>query len=274
MALRFALLPLYVLRFTFYASTMAREDDNLFDKAEGLARRVLERLGAKLDDRIAGEAESLSSKQISEIASRIERAIEDALKPDKAGVRRVAPNRLMVLFTYEDASRLGPKYKDALAAELRAVALEYINNRRYEIAGPVSIQIASDLFSKTTLVRAMFDEAAARPSKTETAEPGQCAVTLIADDGRSFKLVLKAGEDPAYIGRASGIAARIDDASLSRLHCSVALRASGQVVISDLGSSNGSILNGKQLAPHEAHLLKPGDVIELGDVLLAVAEIA
>lgn len=252
---------------------MARTDESIFDKAEGLARRVLERLGARVDDRLAGD--SLSARKISDLASQIEQAIESNLKEDGQGVRRVAPSVIRVLLTHEEASSLGAKYKEALGAELSQVAREFINNRRYETSHPTVVEIGSDLFAKSTVIKTAFEKGVAQ--KDDKAKGSQVVdektVALVASDGRSFRIKLKADSDPAYIGRASGIAARIDDASISRLHCSLALRAAGDVVISDLGSSNGSALNGRPLAPDRAHALQSGDIVELGDVRLTVTDI-
>jgi hypothetical protein len=251
---------------------MARTDESMFDKAEALARRVLERLGSRVDDRLAGD--SLSARKISDLASQIERAIESDLKEDAQGVKRVAPSVIRVLLTHEESTGLGAKYKEALGAELGQVAREFINNRRYETSNPVVVEIGSDLFAKNTVVKTAFERAGAKKTDAGGSKPSdERTVTLVASDGRSFRIKLKSGSDPAYIGRASGIAARIDDASISRLHCSLALRASGEIVIADLGSSNGSALNGKPLAPNQARPLQSGDAVELGDVRLTVTDI-
>jgi hypothetical protein len=251
---------------------MARTDESIFDKAEGLARRVLERLGARVDDRLAGG--SLSGRKISDLASQIERAIESNLKEDSQGVKRIAPSVVRVLLTHEDASALSAKYKEALSAELSQVAREFITNRRYETGSPAVVEIGSDLFAKSTVIKTAFEGSATRKADAKISEAAsERTITLVASDGKNFRIKLKAGSDPAYIGRASGIAARIDDASISRLHCSLALRASGDVVISDLGSSNGSTINGHPLAPHQAHALQSGDIVEIGDVRLTVTDI-
>jgi pSer/pThr/pTyr-binding forkhead associated (FHA) protein len=78
---------------------------------------------------------------------------------------------------------------------------------------------------------------------------------------------------PAYIGRAAGNAIRIDDPSISRLHCSVSLRAGGNVIIADVGSANGTYVNDRLLGADEACPLKPGDLIGVGDFKFTVSEI-
>jgi pSer/pThr/pTyr-binding forkhead associated (FHA) protein len=93
-------------------------------------------------------------------------------------------------------------------------------------------------------------------------------------DGRSFRVELKPDSAPAYIGRASSNAIRIDDSSISRLHASIAQRSNGEVVIADLGSSNGTYVNDRLLAANEARVLSAGDVIGVGDFKLTVSDIA
>ncbi len=266
---------------------MADSDDSMLDKAEGVARRLLERLGAKVDSKMgATDKEVLSPREVGELTSRIERTIESHLREDKNGTKRVAPNRFQVLFTYEETSRLNTKYIEALGLELKASIYEYINNRRYEVRGPFEVKTGRDLFAKTTVVKAFFegDTAASNPVDPVSDPPpqpgGQPAkpstdrrVSLRTSDGQSFIINLKPGGAPAHIGRASNCAIRIDDASISRMHCSVTLRSNGDIVIADLGSSNGTSLNNQMLGTNEARSIDTGDTIGVGDIILNVAEI-
>ncbi len=56
---------------------------------------------------------------------------------------------------------------------------------------------------------------------------------------------------------------------VSRLHA-VVKRDSERVVIMDLGSSNGTYLNGRRLNPHTEEILKHGDVVALGKLKIQV----
>lgn len=56
---------------------------------------------------------------------------------------------------------------------------------------------------------------------------------------------------------------------VSRLHA-VVKRDAERVVIMDLGSSNGTYLNGRRLNPHTEEMLKHGDVIALGKLKIQV----
>ena len=56
---------------------------------------------------------------------------------------------------------------------------------------------------------------------------------------------------------------------VSRLHA-VVKRDTERVVIMDLGSSNGTYLNGRRLNPHSEEILKHGDVVALGKLKIQV----
>jgi hypothetical protein len=56
---------------------------------------------------------------------------------------------------------------------------------------------------------------------------------------------------------------------VSRLHA-VVKRDASRVVIMDLGSSNGTYLNGRRLNPHTEEGLKHGDVVALGKLKIQV----
>jgi len=257
---------------------MADRGDSVLDKAESLARRILERLGSKVDSKLAtANEQTLKPQVIGELASRVERVIESNLAKDEHGVRRVAPNRFRVLFTYEETSALSAQYIEAVGKELTATALEYINNRRYETRGPIALEACRDLFAKTTTVRADFDGNVDQPASagqdSRSSDDSKC-VFFNSSDGRSYRVELKPGSAPAYIGRAAGNAVRIDDPSVSRLHCSITLRSGGIVVIADVGSANGTYVNEDLLGRDEARSLGTGDIVGVGDFKLTVSEIA
>ncbi len=70
--------------------------------------------------------------------------------------------------------------------------------------------------------------------------------------------------DGLVIGRAVNGEGRLaDDPELSRRHARVARDADGRLTIEDLGSVNGTFVNGGRV--HEARILEPGDSIRVGE---------
>jgi hypothetical protein len=260
---------------------MADGKDSVLDKAEGLARRILERLGSKVDSKLAsGNQQTLNPRQVGDLASRIEHLIESNRREDEQGIRRVAPNRFKVLLTYEETSALSQEYMEAVNKELTATVFEYISNRRYLTRGPVEVLASRDLFVKSTSVKASFEgdkEPASVSSQPDVAGRNEQAKSICFDsslDGRSYRVELRAGGAPAYVGRAADNPMRLDDPSVSRLHCSLTLRGDGTVLIADVGSANGTYLNQELLGPDEARPLKLRDVVGVGDFKLTVSEIS
>lgn len=70
------------------------------------------------------------------------------------------------------------------------------------------------------------------------------------------------------IGRADDCDLRIDHASVSRHHAAIHLGV--QTRIEDLGSSNGTLVAGRKLVPHEACPLAPNTLVGVGDALVVL----
>jgi pSer/pThr/pTyr-binding forkhead associated (FHA) protein len=67
------------------------------------------------------------------------------------------------------------------------------------------------------------------------------------------------------IGRAAGADFIVDAALVSRVHCRLTALADGQLEVRDLGSTNGTFVNGSRV---EATHLAPGDKVQVGRVEL------
>ncbi len=72
-------------------------------------------------------------------------------------------------------------------------------------------------------------------------------------------------DDVVTVGRVSDNTLQIEDASVSSHHAELILRDT-DYVLKDLGSTNGTRLNGQQLPPEEEHQLQPGDIVRFGHI--------
>ncbi len=82
---------------------------------------------------------------------------------------------------------------------------------------------------------------------------------LLLPDGHRLPVA-----DGLTIGRVDGCDVRLDDPKASRHHARLIVEAS-VVEIEDLGSSNGTRLNGKEI---QRRMLRSGDVIQIGTSLI------
>ncbi|MCL2011469.1 MAG: FHA domain-containing protein [Cystobacterineae bacterium] len=78
-------------------------------------------------------------------------------------------------------------------------------------------------------------------------------------EGKRFELV-----GTSVVGRMAGCEIQIEDVSMSRQHAEVVVHEDGSIWLTDLGSANGTSVNGE--AVHEATSLSNGDVVCFGTV--------
>lgn len=85
--------------------------------------------------------------------------------------------------------------------------------------------------------------------------------------GKQFPL-----EKPDYIlGRAANCNIQIDDSSISKNHVRIQV-AGNEVTISDMGSTNKTMVNGAQLSPGSLFKLKNNDQLKIGNVIMKFLE--
>ncbi len=72
-------------------------------------------------------------------------------------------------------------------------------------------------------------------------------------------------DDAITVGRVSDNSIQIDDASVSSHHAELTLRDT-DYILRDLGSTNGTRLNGNKIEAEEEHQLQPGDRIRFGSI--------
>lgn len=71
------------------------------------------------------------------------------------------------------------------------------------------------------------------------------------------------------VGRTANADFILDAALVSRLHCRLTADKSDQLVVEDLASTNGVLVNGERV---ERQLLKPGDRLTIGRVHFDVVQ--
>ncbi|WP_314411930.1 FHA domain-containing protein [Streptomyces kroppenstedtii] len=72
------------------------------------------------------------------------------------------------------------------------------------------------------------------------------------------------------IGRSADADVPLDDPDVSRLHCAVTVEADGQVSVADLGSTNGTVLDGRRVGERPVRFA-PGALLRVGESALLLA---
>jgi hypothetical protein len=221
---------------------------------EHLLRKLLERMGVEAD-RVLGRRWGWLTPV--DYVPAVGRVIEAHLNPDAKGVKRVAPGQLIAALSYELHSRLNDAARAELEMEIARAAQQYITDHRYQTPGPLTVQIICDPY-----LRQPF-EIRAEPKPGPAAPP---TFVLVSAEGRRIRL--KPGEKETEkrwtIGRTGDNDIPIDHPSVSRFHASLTMNAGGELALADLGSANGTFVNGARIA--EARRLQPEEEVTFGSV--------
>lgn len=75
-------------------------------------------------------------------------------------------------------------------------------------------------------------------------------------------------QDEMILGRDPSADITIMDQSISRKHAKVTKAPGGKILVTDLGSANGSLINDKKLPPNDPRPLAKEDMIKLGNTVM------
>lgn len=186
-----------------------------------------------------------------EIGRRLLREMDDERTVDVRG-ERVVPNYFVVLLSPEDQESFAD-IQDALQIELVEAVREYAREENYHFMGPVDVEIRID----DDLKQGRFGIA----SQTVASEAGTRSGWIVMPSGDRIELV----EDNNLVGRLTDCAVIITDSNTSRHHARITRSGTG-FVVADLGSTNGTFVNGERVSAD--HRLGDGDEIRVGTVSL------
>jgi hypothetical protein len=193
-----------------------------------------------------------------EVAKALQREAAD--RKTITGPRTLVPNDFVVELGPADAAKLTP-YEVPLGAELAAMVREHAAERRWSFYGPVVVRLEQhdDVDTGTFRVRSAVVQGDPDPVPTTTTQ-GQPRLRVLTGAQNEIPLT----RDVLVIGRASTADIRLDDTGVSRQHAEVR-REGDDVIVVDLGSTNGTTVNGRTV---ERARLAPGDRIEVGRTTL------
>jgi predicted component of type VI protein secretion system len=94
------------------------------------------------------------------------------------------------------------------------------------------------------------------------------AFQLIIIQGRGTSQTIRLADGVTTVGRQDGCQLQIRSSQVSRKHCEL-FEKKGLLLVRDLGSSNGTFVNGKKIA--DQFVLEPGAELTIGSVKFRVA---
>jgi hypothetical protein len=203
-----------------------------------------------------------SGLQPVELAKRILREME---AHKTVGVREVwVPNRYVLRMSDEDRQRFSGM-EGALVRELETVVIEGAKEHGYGLVARPEVVFETDEGMKRGDLRidAELSEAPGPVQRDQTGRPtsGRAVLALVeGGNGKEYPL----DGDRMVIGRLTGSEIEIEDPGASRRHAEVR-REGGEYVLADLGSTNGTLVNG---SPVTEQPLSDGDRITIGRTVL------
>jgi len=184
-----------------------------------------------------------SNLQPVEIGRRLTREMDLQRRVSLRG-RLVAPNTFSVSLSSADVDRFST-HVDALVRELAEAAREHAEAEGYSLLGPVEV----DIFESTKL-------RAGHVGVTARVQEGDHEAVIAMADGQRIPV----GTTAIVIGRLPDCAIVLNDSNVSRRHAEI-IRQGEDIVLNDLGSTNGTKVNGMAI---RSVVLQDGDEIYIG----------
>ncbi len=225
---------------------------------------VLQRFERRLEGIFEGTFARVFKSELQpvEVASAVQREMDERAAIVAQG-RTLVPNDFVVELSSDDRERL-EVYADSLGQELAKLARDYATEQGYSFVGPVRVQfqVESDLPTgrfriRSGVMRGPTVDPEGTPINQETSNESQFPGNprLLISPGGAVQ-----SSDPAaqgqqqtfdlntqvtLLGRGTDCHLRLVDNGVSRHHAEIRVEDSEAVLV-DLGSTNGTFVNGQQ----------------------------
>ena len=238
---------------------------------------VLQRFERRLQGMVEGTSARAfkSPLQPVEVGSSIQHEMDEKAAIVAQG-RILVPNDFVVEIAQADGERLGI-YAESIGVELATLAREHATEQGYSFVGPVRIRfegvpdLSTGMFRiRSGVIRGHTVEAGEvrqpvsdLPRVPSSQFPGRPRLVV---SGSAPGVGVEAGstyelQTPVtLLGRGTDCDLRLVDPGVSRHHCELRVE-DGQVVLVDLGSTNGTFVNGQ---PVRRVVLVDGTTVTLG----------
>jgi hypothetical protein len=227
---------------------------------------LLDKVERGIEKAVRGVFSTGSKAQVEpvEIASRLRREVDHKALTVAAG-RTLVPNVFDVRLSDDDFGR-AQEWGTPLAEELCDVVINHVRSQGYILQGPVRISFRRDTelragdFEIASSTEKSQDSGSPQPRPNVPAAPNRQPVRLqpVLDiEGQRYSL----NAPSIILGRSSDADIHIEDTGVSRRHLEVRT-ANGVTSAVDLGSTNGSYVNGQKVSGSTE--LTDGSTITMG----------
>jgi len=245
---------------------------------------LLVKLGSFIDKITGRNWKPSSSLATSELIDRIKKMLDFEVR--KNGTVKFVPHEIKIRIQWDKFSNAGSL--DKLRSEILVAIIDHINDNLYHTYAPLNLEIKPDYFVDGLVLRASFgefasggaelvinldkNEASAVSTKEQELEKSSYSLLikyLNDPEGRFIEIPVETGS-VISIGRAKENHAVLENPSVSKVHASLKITANGEILISDLGSTNGTFINGERLDIGKAYQLDRDSKLRIGTVELSI----
>jgi hypothetical protein len=260
-----------------------------------IVKELLSRVGESIDRLLGRNWQPASSIATSELVERLRTLIDREVR-DYGSEGRFAPHVIRLKVDWDRFSSDSDEPLAKLGRELTVAVVDHINDNRYHTYGPIDLKVKADYFTEgvrltagfggvyeedaeleVTLDRTAPDEASAsaepeseatsdsafRAASPDLPTPAVRLVTVrIGETARTLTFPSKAR---LMIGRGPENDLVMDDASVSGTHAAMVFDGDGRLLLSDLGSTNGTVVAGQPVGPGTAVEVTPGCEVMFGE---------
>lgn len=219
---------------------------------------LLDRFEQRVDRAVNGAfAKAFKSElQPVEVAAALQNEM-DSRAAVVSRARTVVPNVYTVLVSQVDYDRLSV-YDEELVKEFAVMIRDYAAQQQYSFLGSVTVAMQPSEGCAQGTVEIVSEARVDHDVAPAAGPPAGSAPRLEGTQG-TFTLT----KAVTRIGRGADADVRIDDPGVSRHHAEV--RIGGDIILRDLGSTNGTYVNGMLIAEHP---LRDGAIVTIGSTNL------
>jgi len=250
--------------------------------ADWLVRGVLTKIG-DIFDRLTGRGyKPTSTLATSELIERM-KFLLDSEALDEDG-RKFVPHNIKLKMQWDKFSTDSEDSLRALENEFLTAAVDHVNDKRYYTKAPFHVEAKPDYFTQGVKLFVSFDKFTddETDAAISVAVPGTTNEAILASApasepiARSIRVRYSVGGNPLEkqlktkegmrlsVGRTKENHLAIDDPSLSKFHASLHLDREGKLQVADIGSTNGTFVNGERIAYGKAATVTARDKVRFG----------
>jgi FHA domain len=249
---------------------------------------ILGRIGKIADSLTGRNSNKTSSLATSELAEKL-KTLLDSEAEDLGDKGTFVPHHIKLKMAWNQFSTDSPEILEVVSDELTVAAIDHVNDRRYHLHAPLKVEVKADYFTEGVQLLASFDSFGVEEKEVELnvslansdakkAVPDESKVVeseseiVVAEfvtggQPKQTELRFEKGKRLS-VGRGKESNLAIADATVSKAHASLIINAENQLIVADIGSTNGTFLNGERIAYGRAF-----PVGELGKVMFGTIEV-